>query len=122
MAAPVVYRIDLVGSAVVWSADRPQPAGALLVFHRHPDGLLMSVRASDVLRLSVPKRRPVAATAKKLAPGEQVDIGPTGSGSRGASEAVGKPHAGKAPPGPGERKDGTALFNPDRPYRPDWDS
>jgi hypothetical protein len=23
---------------------------------------------------------------------------------------------------PGERKDGTALLNPDRPYRPDWDS
>jgi hypothetical protein len=122
-SAAVLYRIDLAGNAIIWSQDRPQGSGALLVFHRHPDGILMSVRSSDVRRIAVARRESERFVAKKLVPGEQVDIGPTGSGSKVASAPAASSRGGaKAPLGLGERKDGTAALNPDRAYRPDWDS
>ena len=120
-AAPGLYRIELTGNSAVWSQDRPQQTGTLLVFHRYPDGVLMSVRSSDVRRMSAVKFQRTAN--KQLTPGEQVDIGITGSGSASANAAAGAAR-GKAAgaPGLGERKDGTALMNPNRTYRPDYDS
>jgi hypothetical protein len=119
-AAPTLYRIELAGNSTIWSQDRPQQSGALIVFHRYPDGVLMSVRSSDVKRMAAARPKP---TNKQLAPGQQIDIGQTGSGSASAKAAAGGAGSGAQPAlGLGERKDGTALLNPDRSYRPDWDS
>jgi hypothetical protein len=120
-AAPNLYRLELGGSAYIWAQDHPQTVGSSIVFHRYPDGALMSVKSADVKRISVSKLQP---TSQQLAPGQQVDIGVTGGG--GTSKVGAAPGAGSrgnvAQPGPGERNDGTALFNPNRAYRPDWDS
>jgi hypothetical protein len=121
-AGTVVYKIELAGSQVIWSKDRPQQAGNLLLFHRHPGGLLMSVKKNDVRRVVA---TPVASQVEN--PGARaIDLGPTGDGSRSASAgAASGTTAGSAVqpgPRPGERSDGSALFNPNRPYRPDWDS
>jgi hypothetical protein len=120
-AASELYRLDLGGNTNVWAQDRPQSVGGSIVFHRYPDGALMSVKASDVKRISTSKAQP---TSKGLAPGQQVDIGMTGPGApgKGGGSATGAARGQAAPPAPGERKDGSALFNPNRGYRPDWDS
>ena len=118
-AAPTLYRIELAGNSTIWSQDRPQQSGSVIVFHRYPDGALMSVRSSDVKRMAA--ARPQPPTNKQLAPGQQVDIGQTGGGSASAKTGAGSAR-GNAQPGLGERKDGTALLNPDRTYRPDYDS
>ena len=51
---------------------------------------------------------------------QAVDLGLSGPGS-GRSLPVRMPPRGSAPLRPGEGKGSTALFNPDRTYRPDWD-
>src|SRR6266851_2299772 len=118
----VVYKIELAGSQVIWSKDRPQQAGNLLLFHRHPGGMLMSVKKNDVRRVVA---TPVVSQAPS--PGTRViDLGPTGDGGRtvavGAASGTATGPATQPGSRPGERRDGSALFNPDRPYRPDWDS
>jgi hypothetical protein len=118
-ATPELYRLDLGGNTNVWAQDRPQSVGGSIVFHRYPDGALMSVKASDVKRVTVARPQP---TSRGLAPGQQVDIGMTGGGAAGRSAGPTTAARGAAQPSPGERKDGTALFNPDRAFRPDWDS
>lgn len=127
-ADAVVYRIELVGKETVWSQDHPREAGNVLLFHRTPGGMLMSVKKADVKRVVATTVPPAAA--KNPHAGEIV-VGSTGDGSRtvaagtaAAGTAAGSSAAVSGQPGPrpGERKDGTALFNPDRPYRPDWDS
>jgi|SRR5437667_6648607 len=121
-AGTVIYKIELAGSQAIWSKDRPQQAGNLLLFHRYPGGALMSVKKNDV-------RRIVATPAVSQAPNpgtRVIELGPTGDGGRtvAAGAASGTATGPAIQPGsrPGERRDGTALFNPDRPYRPDWDS
>jgi len=121
-ATPDLYRVELAGNTSVWAQDRPQQTGTSLVFHRYPDGVLMSIKSADVKRISVSKPQP---TNKQLAPGQQVDIGYTGSGvagKGGAAAPAGAARGQAGQPAPGERKDGSALFNPNRTYRPDWDS
>ena len=114
-AADVVYRIETGGSGVLWSADRPVQSGELVLFHEYPAGALMSLRRSDV-------RRVAAEPRARLRPG-YVDVGVTGGGARrDAAAAGGKATARGEPPGPGARRDGTALLNPDRKYQPDIDS
>ncbi|MDQ2870916.1 MAG: hypothetical protein M3S32_09255 [Acidobacteriota bacterium] len=115
-----LYRIETAGRAVLWSRDRPLQSGDQVSFHQHPGGTLVSMRRSDIVRVSV--ERLVSA------PSAYIDVGVTGAGRRDAAAAAGaKPGAvgGKPrgePPGPGARPDGTALFNPDRKYQPDIDS
>ena len=115
-----LYRLDLVGNQTLWSQDRPQQSGALILFHRYPDGVLLSIRSTDVRRVVVSKYQ--AGSPRALSPGGLVQLGATGDGSRGATAGVGGTSASSASPAPGEGKDGKALLNPDRPYRPDWDS
>jgi len=112
-AADVVYRIETGGSGVLWSADRPVQNGELVLFHEFPTGALMSVRRSDVRR--------VAAQPRAALRSAYVDIGVTGGGARKDIPSAGKP-PGREPAGPGARRDGTALLNPDRKYQPDIDS
>lgn len=121
-----IYRIELSGNQIVWSEDLPRDSGALVLFHRYPGGMLVSVKKADVRRVAAAPR--VTEVAKKVQSGRDIKIGtlgaPTASGS-GAAKA--SPEGFLLPPGgeplrPGERPDGTALLNPDRPYRPEWDS
>lgn len=119
--APTLYRIELAGQETIWSQDRPQETGGLLLFHRYPGGVLMSIKKSDVRRFSEAAFEPL--TSKALRPGGQIELGPTGGegGRRSASGGAGAA-TGSGPRQLGEGKRGTALFNPDRPYRPDWDT
>jgi hypothetical protein len=124
-AAPAphdLFRLELQGDKIVWSQDKPMQSGGLILFHRYPDGMLLSIRRADVRRIVVTKGE--TSSNRVLTPGGVVDLGPTGSGAQSAPAAAGKApaKAGQRPLGLGERKDGTALFNPDRPYVPDWDS
>ena len=114
-ASEVVYRIETGGSGVLWSSDRPVQSGELVLFHEYPAGALVSVRRSDV-------RRVAAESRARLRPG-YVDIGVTAGGARRDAAPAGKA-AGRTsePAGPGARRDGTALLNPDRKYQPDIDS
>ena len=125
-AAPAVpgatlYRVELSGGQSAWAMGRPRPNGALLLFKHYPDGALMSVRASDVKKIvaGAPNEE-----GKRLKPGELVEIGATGGGltsSGGGGATAGRTGAGAGVP-PGANKDGSALFNPSRPYNPTWDS
>lgn len=121
--APRLYRVELSGGPSAWAMGKPQPNGALLLFRHYPDGALMSVRAKDVKRIVATSAHP--EVFKRLEPGEAVEIGATGGGAPGsAAGGGGAAAAGKAlaVPPPGARKDGSALFNPGRPYNPSWDS
>jgi hypothetical protein len=130
-AAANLYRLELSGGGAVWSKDAPMQSGTLVTFHRYPDGALVSIRRSDLVRVAITKPEP--SVARGLAAGAAVDIGITGSGT-GPASAAGRAGAGatrrpagagaKATnnPAPGETKEGTALFNPDRAYKPEWDS
>ena len=113
-AQDVVYRIETGGSGVLWSADRPVQSGELVLFHEYPAGALMSVRRSDV-------RRVAAEPRARLRPG-YVDVGVTGGGGRKDTATAGKAPSRGEPAGPGARRDGTALLNPDRKYQPEIDS
>jgi len=116
--AKQLYRLDLAGQQTLWAQDRPMQTGPMIAFHRYPDGVLVSIRQADVVRIVVARYESPASRAIK--PGGVIDLGVTGSGS--ASKAAGGSPARTGASAPGERKDGTALFNPNRPYRPDWDS
>ncbi len=114
--APKLYRIELAGNQTVLSRDRPTEAGGgnLLLFHRYPDGLLVSVKKGSVRRVTVSQ---LPEPSKGLRPGGEIVLGPTGWAG-----GPGTPGAAATGPYPGERKDGTALLNPDRSYRPEWDN
>jgi len=116
-AAPVpasIYRIETGGSGLLFSMDRPVQSGELVLFHQYPGGALMSVRRADIRRIAAePRPEPRSA---------YVDIGVTGGGARRDAAASGKTTGHAEPAGPGARKDGTALLNPDRKYQPDIDS
>ncbi len=114
-AEPMLYRIELPGDQVLFAKTPPAPRGTRLVFSRHPDGALMSLKRSDVKRVvSVPV---VKAEARRLKPGESIVLGPTGEGG-GPGGAASAPSELQ----PGEAPGGKALFNPSRDYRPEWDA
>jgi len=118
-----VYKIELVSGGLIWSDDPPLQSGEQILFHGHPAGSLKSMRRTDIKRIVAVTTAAKAEAA--IRPGEAVDIGVTGPGrARTASgpAAVGSRTAGASTPlRPGEGKGGTALFNPDRTYRPEWD-
>jgi hypothetical protein len=115
-----VYRIELVGGGIVWSDDAPLQSGDQILFHGHPAGSLKSLKRSDIQRIVVQSM--VVPATPAVRPGEAVDVGVTGTGGRGALPArPAPPRSPGAGARPGENKDGSALFNPDRTYRPDWD-
>ena len=125
VAAPEagLYRVELKGGSVVFAVDKPRESGATLLFRLHPNGQLTSIRKSEVVRVTVVPARASTPAAAGLRPGDQVVLGATGGGSARA----GAPAAAAARPAgegsrPGERRDGTALFNSDRAYQPEWDS
>jgi hypothetical protein len=117
----VVYRIETARQGFLYAADHPMQAGELVSFHEYPNGTLVSLRRSEIARVVAEKRARSSAGPR---PGEAIDIGLAGPGSAsgtGVAGATSGPHGGVAR-GPGSRSDGTALFNPDRAYRPADDS
>ena len=120
-----VYKLEMAGGQVALAQDQPRDTGAALLFHRYPDGLLVSVKKADVKRLTAGPAPAEAARAPK-ASRDLIVLGPTGGGSgaaaaagNGAAGSSSSPDAGQLP---GQRKDGSALFNADRKYKPEWDS
>jgi hypothetical protein len=73
-AAQSIYEIDLRDHANYLSADRPIERGRVVVFHRYPDGALLSIQKDEVARVA---RVTAGATNRALAPGEAIDVGPT---------------------------------------------
>ena len=61
-AEQVFYQIDLAPSGKVISQDTPVAKGSTIVFHRYPDGMLMSMRRSDVKVLTRIAPQSAAAT------------------------------------------------------------
>ncbi len=120
--ATQVYRLDIAGHGTLWARDHPMQSGSMIVFHRFPDGVLVSIRRTDVTRIVAARYQASASGA--IRPGGVIDLGITGGGGAAPAAAAAAEGGPTAPalPGLGERSDGTALFNPNRAYRPDWDS
>ncbi len=117
-AAVTLYKIELSGGETVWAQDKPHDSGASVLFHRHPGGLLVSLKKADVRRVTPSRFVPEVARKQRRA-GDLIVLGQTGAGAAAAAEKTGGAEATTLP---GERKDGTALLNPNRPFRPDWDT
>jgi len=115
-----LYRIELSGNQAVFSEDLPRDSGALVLFHRYPGGLLVCVKKADVKRVTAAPR--ISESPRKVRTGGEIMIGGLGGRSSSESAAAAKGSAEARELSPGENKDGTALLNPDRPYRPEWDS
>lgn len=125
LAAPansLIYRVELASGAVLLARTPPVPQGNRVVFARHPDGALLSLKRTDVRRVTSAPLRSVAATppARTVRPGTLIVLGPTGEGA--GATAAGATAAGTAATAPGQSSDGRALLNPGRDYRPGWDS
>jgi hypothetical protein len=108
-----VFRIDFRGTGTMWSKDKPQLRGAIYVFHRYPDGALMSIRMSEVEKITAAKTSEPAG--KKLRPGEELVLGPTGRAGR----AAGAGGIGGLSVTPVTQK---SPINPNRELRPNWDA
>jgi hypothetical protein len=118
-ASREIFRLELAGSQTLWSQDRPMQSGGLVLFHRYPDGVLLSIKRSDLLRVVASRYQ--SGTTPALRPGGLIELGVTGGASAESGEGTAA-NAAPKPPALGERKDGKALLNPDRPYKPEWDS
>ena len=64
-AAPEYYRIELAPSGSYVTIGAPLAKGTMLVFKAYPDGKVMSLRKSDVKKLSPITAQEAAAPAKK---------------------------------------------------------
>jgi hypothetical protein len=71
------YVLELRGGSHIYATDMPVRKGRLTLFHRYPDGALMSLSSSEVLRFETAQEPPPAAAAgsEKLAPGDVRYIG-----------------------------------------------
>ena len=124
-AEPMIYRVELSSGAEILARTPPVPHGTRLVFSRHPDGALLSLKRSDVRRVvSVPVPAAPASVATRTVPtfrpGQLIVLGPTGGGAGGATPTSAA--AAASTTAPGQAPDGRALLNPTRDYRPEWDA
>lgn len=129
------------GAAEVPSLDAPRVEGNAVIFHRFPDGQLMradraavtsiervaaggaATSGSGGVEMQAQEAVVVSASRPPLQPGEVVDLGLTyDTGAFRAPPAEGAPPAKPTVLRPGEGPGGKALLNPDRDYRPSWDS
>lgn len=77
-----MHRIELRGGAHILSADAPVHKGRLVLFHRYPDGMFLSVSAGEVTGVATTTVEEPSGPR----PGDAIDVGPTGEGR--AEEAV----------------------------------
>src|SRR5262245_30275978 len=68
------YALELKGGSRVYALDKPAQKGKLYLFHRYPDGVYLSLSASEVTKVSTLEAEP--QPSEKLAPGETVYVGP----------------------------------------------
>ena len=89
------YALELHGGSRILSLDRPVLKGSRTLFHRYPDGVYMSVAASEVVRVEALENAPAPPRqAERFAPGDTVYIGPLLSGpSRAPAESAPAPPA-----------------------------
>ena len=117
---PSLYRVVLTTGQTSWAMGKPEPNGGLVLFRHYPDGALMSVRVKDVRQIVATDAKP--SGSKTMRPGDEIEIGITGGGSASATAVVAGSKKTLAHPSLGERPNGTALLDPNRPYNPAWDS
>jgi len=117
--AAMIYRVELASGSPLLARTPPVPHGNRIVFSRYPDGALVSLKRSDVVRVvSTPASTAAPApVARTIRPGTLIMLGPTGEGGGGTTAAT----AGGSM-APGQSPDGRALLNPRRDYRPEWDA
>jgi hypothetical protein len=77
------YVLEVRGGSRVYSADRPIQKGRVFLFHRFPDGVYMSLAATEVEKVVALAEPP---PPEPLAPGQAVYVGP--SLSPGAARAL----------------------------------
>ena len=70
------YALELKGGSRVFSTDRPLQKGRVLLFHRYPDGVYLSMAAAEVTKISMVQSEAEPETAERLAPGATVYVGP----------------------------------------------
>jgi hypothetical protein len=80
LAGPVkYYAIEVRGGSRILSVDLPARKGRVVLFHRYPDGIYMSLSASEVEKVSSLEAAPPPAPGE-LVPGQTVYVGPALSG------------------------------------------
>jgi hypothetical protein len=70
------YALELRGGSRVYAVDKPVQKGRVLVFHRYPDGVYLSLSASEVEKIATVQSEAPPAPAEKLAPGGMLYVGP----------------------------------------------
>jgi hypothetical protein len=117
--AAMIYRVELASGSTLLARTPPIPHGNRIVFSSYPDGALVSLKRSDVVRVvSAPASTAAPApVARTVRPGTLIILGPTGERGGGTTAAT----AGNSV-APGQAPDGRALLNPGRDYRPEWDA
>lgn len=73
------YVLQVKGGSRIYSMDPPVRKGRQLLFHQYPDGVYMSLAASEVEKVT-PVEEPPPAPAGVLSPGQTVFVGPALSG------------------------------------------
>ena len=68
------YALELRGGSRVYAVDRPVQKGKVMLFHRYPDGVYLSLSASEVEKVTALEAAPAAS--EKLAPGATLYVGP----------------------------------------------
>jgi hypothetical protein len=68
------YALELRGGSRFFALDRPVRKGRLVLFHRYPDGVFVSLAAQELERI-VPTDGPPKPEGQGLAPGQTVFIG-----------------------------------------------
>jgi len=71
------YALEVRGGSRIYAVDEPVRKGRMMLFHRFPDGVFMSLAASEVENVLALQEPP---QTEGLAPGQQVFIGPPLSG------------------------------------------
>ncbi|MFY9552259.1 MAG: hypothetical protein WAU32_14010 [Thermoanaerobaculia bacterium] len=84
------YALEVRGGSRVFSLDPPVRKGRMFVFHRYPDGIYMSLSATEVEKVTALQAEPVPS-AGELAPGQVVFVGPALSGPNFVAPKSGAP-------------------------------
>src|SRR5262245_15158000 len=67
------YALQVPGRSRISAMDRPGRKGRVYLFHRYPDGVYMSLAATDVAKVVALTEPPAP---ERLAPGQAVYVGP----------------------------------------------
>ncbi len=115
------YVLDLQGGSKVYSVDPPVRKGRVLLFHRYPDGVYVSLSASEVEKVSTLEAEP--PPAEKLAPGGTLYVGPALAGPNyemppAPPASSSDTHFDSGDYGYGDYYDGGGYFPPLRPLPP----